>query len=152
MRLLVRQFPEALRQVASCWSCRAADQHRNNPHCIALEAGFHFDANEIVRVVEAAVALAIGGIQPAWPDNDQHHMARGYRLLDCASEISAGRDVIYILKNVLLTECGSEVVKDAPGNGPAVVAPVGNKDARHSELFRNHAVKKGSLPNTLIIL
>jgi hypothetical protein len=102
-------------------------QSRTWPH--ARKSCFQFDANEIVRILEAPLALAVARISPPRPDDSQYHGAVPNHLVKVTAKILPQRDRIHILEHAHLAELGYQPVVDATGGIRIVAAPVADEDA-----------------------
>jgi hypothetical protein len=67
---------------------RFVDEHRHDAD-VPAERRACFDANEVLGIVQPALARAVGG-EPSGPDDDDQHLARPHGALDRVDEIEAG--------------------------------------------------------------
>ena len=78
------------------------------------------------RVPVASVTLSQSS-----PDQRQDDVAVTDRLFDALDEVLAGGDRVHVHEHAALAEARLERVREPPGVGGAVLAPVVDEDARH---------------------
>jgi hypothetical protein len=81
--------------------------------------------------MQARLAVITGNFGSRTADDDQQHVAGAYFVAQHAPKIGANRDIVYVLKDAVVTESVDQVVGDPPGHADAVGAAVGDKDTRH---------------------
>ena len=83
----------------------------------------------ILRIFDPSLALVVGRVEPATPDQEHEHVAGGERLVDRLLPGPAGLDVVDVPEHRVGSEVLGQAIVDAPGEALTVVAPVGDEDA-----------------------
>ena len=85
------------------------NQYRNHRN-VALQRGFGFQVNEVIRIVQPAPVFGIGGGQPVLANDREKHAARRHLLCDDAPKIASRLDAGLIHEDRGLAEVPREIL------------------------------------------
>ena len=95
------------------------------------EGRFDFEAHEVLRVVQSALARGLMHREPFTADDYQERIGLRERSIDLAREILPRRNVLHVPPDPLLAEAGFEGIRQPACLAGAVVTTVADEDARH---------------------
>ncbi len=130
-RVPARQRGKVVGQVGLGRHFGAIDQNRDHRD-VALERRGNLDAHVIVRVVEPALALAVGGGQPMRTDDGKQRVALGDLRVELLDEVEPRLDRIDVDEDFAVREAAREVVVKPAGDAGRIISAVVDKDAGHA--------------------
>lgn len=130
------QFLQILRKFMSLGQRGAFDQHRDRPH-IPGQRRAGLQADEVLRVIQPAPALAVLAVQPVAADESQEHVARTHCLLDDFDKSGARPDPLDVHEHGVFPEALRQAVEQAARMARPVLSPVTDEDAFHC--FPSHS-------------
>ena len=122
------EFLQAVRKLAGLRHRRPVDKDRNDRN-VALQRRLDFDADEVVRVVEATTVLTVGARDPVLADDGQERVALADPVGKHVDEITPGRDRVDVEKDVLPSEAARQPIVDPPGVSARVFPSIADEDA-----------------------
>jgi hypothetical protein len=125
-----RRSAQVFRQVGRPRQVSTVQQHRHHPHAGPGERGAEFDANEVVRIVQAAPALGVGLAEPTGPDQRQHHAALGQVAFERFDEVLTVGQAFQVHEHVARAELAAQPLVDGACVLDRVLAPIADEDAR----------------------
>ena len=119
---------EALRQILGAGHSRAVDEDGNDADAPS-ERGLDLDAHEVARVVQATAIVRVGAREPMPADDGDKRVAPADALGKDIDEIEAGRDIVDVEEDALVSEPFSQAIVDSSREAAGVLAPVTDEDA-----------------------
>src|SRR5687768_6191383 len=91
----------------------------------------NFKSHPVIRIINPTEALFVRGIEPIWPNQNQHYFAFCETLLEHLRKFGSGAH-INVNKHVLATKLLFQILADAKRVGTAVLTPIAYENlARH---------------------
>jgi len=125
-----RQVLQVVRQLVGARHGSLLHEHRNDRD-VALQRACRLEPDEIVGVVQAALAFLVGRGQPGLADNREQHAAGSDLLLYDAAEVAARLDARHVHEDRVLAEALAQVLEQAAGMALGVVPPIADENRAH---------------------
>src|SRR5215472_3981484 len=129
-----------LRQLTRLRHLGAIQQDRDDRN-VALEGYPDFDSHEIIRVIQAAVAIFIPRIEPVGSDHREQHVTLGDLLAEHLDKVDPQRDGVDVHEQEVTAELPFQPIMHAARMTRAIVAAIADED-----LGRHHQTPSGRIP------
>ena len=128
--LSAREGTERLRQLLFFDHRRALDEHGDEKD-LPPQRGLELEADEVLRVVEAALALGAAGVDPVAADDEDEHFARIHRARERFNEVIPWLELVDVAEDAVRAKVLAQPVEEAAGVAGRIFAPVAHEDPRH---------------------
>jgi hypothetical protein len=124
-------------------------KHRDNGN-VTLQRGSGFEPDEIVGVIEPAMALMIGGVKPSFSYQGKQNSAGRYVLIDDLAEIAPRLNIFNVHEYRGLAELSYQIVEQAASLAFGISSTITDEDRSHISPppYKNVALSKITSPRT----
>jgi hypothetical protein len=130
-RLAPRKWPEVFGKIGHLGHGRGFDEYRKDEH-LTPQGGLDLQTDEILRIIETALAAFVAGLNPVAPNHQNKDVARIDRPRERLDEIIARLEPIDIAENPVRSEMIAKPVEQATRVTGSILAPITDKYSRHN--------------------